>query len=286
MQIKEAIDLAVLRFKEVGINSPYIDSRLLLAYSITESLEYLLSRSDEKLSDSAFKKFLSYVERRLKLEPIAYIVGYKEFYSRKFEVNKHVLIPRTDTETLIDAVLSDPFYKSCSDDCAVQILELGVGSGCIIITLLLELQNAQAVACDISIEALSVADKNAKFHSVDNRLKLLNSHWFDNIGEHKFDLIISNPPYISKNKKDLVTQETLYYEPHLALFAEQDGLGHYVKIAKSAKQFLKKQGKLFLEIGFDQAESVTKIFISEGYVVDKIYKDLARHERIIAFTIK
>jgi release factor glutamine methyltransferase len=282
MQIRQALTHAVVKFKEANIQSSYLDARILLGHVLNQPIEYLLVRDNENLTNTDQENFFALIKRRLALEPIAYIVGYKEFYGRTFKVNEKVLIPRPDTEVLIDAVLS--FLPTYKDN--LRILDLGTGSGCIIISLLLEIAFASAIAIDISNDALSVARQNARIHQVDNRLKLIHSQWFENLNKQKFDIIVSNPPYISETDKDLISQETIDYEPAIALFAQRDGLNAYYSIATSAKNFLKQDGKLFIEIGFNQESIVSQIFTSHGYVVKQIYRDIAKHARVICISLE
>ncbi|HJD59961.1 MAG TPA: bifunctional peptide chain release factor N(5)-glutamine methyltransferase PrmC/tRNA (guanosine(46)-N7)-methyltransferase TrmB [Rickettsia endosymbiont of Omalisus fontisbellaquei] len=289
--IKQILSNATDKLNKISINSPQLEARILLQHVINKPIEYLLINLDEQLNQSEIEAFEKLLERRLKHEPIAYITGVKEFYSREFIVNKHVLIPRSDTEVLVDVVSQchsrvggnpekkqlDSVVKPRND----SILELGTGSGCIAISLLLELPNAKAIALDISLDAIEVAKSNALKHHVTDRIQIMHSDWFENIKDQKFDVIVSNPPYISYTEKPEMVLETLNHEPHLALFAEEDGLQAYRIIAENAKQFLKPTGKIILEIGFNQADKVSKIFLDYGYNIDNIYKDLQSHSRVI-----
>ncbi|MCC8398318.1 MAG: peptide chain release factor N(5)-glutamine methyltransferase [Rickettsia endosymbiont of Labidopullus appendiculatus] len=282
MNIKESLIYATSKLQAVGIKSANLESRILMQHATNKSIEYLLARSEEELTQQQQTIFDNLVNRRRSLEPIAYIVGYKEFYSYQFIINDKVLIPRQDTETIVDAILQDA-KKNYSFKTELTILELGTGSGCIAISLLLEMLNANininVTATDISNEAIAIARQNAIKHKVVDRLKIINSNWFENLAKQEFDIIVSNPPYISFDDSVYMSPETLQYEPHLALFAENNGLASYYIIAKEAKGFLKQNGKLFLEIGFNQATSVTEIFVSHGYTVLQVYKDLEGLDR-------
>ncbi len=306
LSIKESLIYATSKLQAVGIKSANLESRILIQHATDKSIEYLLARSEEELTQQQQTIFANLVNRRTLLEPIAYIVGYKEFYSYQFIINDKVLIPRQDTETLVDAILKDvianptsippalsrssvPCHSRVSgnldpcirrDDIRVElaILELGTGSGCIAVSLLLEMLNANinvnVTATDISNEAITIACQNAIKHKVIDRLTIINSNWFENLAKQEFDIIVSNPPYISFDDTVYMSPETLKYEPYSALFAENNGLASYYIIAKEAKRFLKQNGKLFLEIGFNQAVSVTEIFMNHGYTVLQVYKDL------------
>ncbi|WP_341751872.1 peptide chain release factor N(5)-glutamine methyltransferase [Candidatus Tisiphia endosymbiont of Piscicola geometra] len=279
MNIKESLIYAASKLQAVGIKSANLESRILMQHVTGKSIEYLLARSEEELTQQEQIIFEDLVNRRTLLEPIAYIVGYKEFYSYQFIINDKVLIPRQDTEIIVDAILSDIKINA-----ELTILELGIGSGCIAVSLLLEMPNSNVTATDISNEAIAIASQNAIKHKVSDRFKIINSNWFDNLEKQEFDIIVSNPPYISFDDTVYMSSEPLKYEPHLALFAEDNGLASYYIIAKEAKGFLKQNGKLFLEIGFNQLTAVTEIFISYGYTVKQVYKDLEARDRGILIT--
>ncbi|WP_342278508.1 peptide chain release factor N(5)-glutamine methyltransferase [Candidatus Tisiphia endosymbiont of Myopa tessellatipennis] len=274
MNIKELLIYATSKLQTVGIKSANLESRILMQHITGKSIEYLLARSEEGLTESEQIIFKNLVNRRILLEPIAYIIGYKEFYGYQFIIDNKVLIPRQDTEVLVDAILSD-----IKTNAELAILELGTGSGCIALSLLLEMPNSNVIATDISNEAIAIARQNAIKHKVSDRFKIINSNWFENLEKQKFDIIVSNPPYISFDDTIYMSPETLQYEPHLALFAEDNGLASYYIIAKEAKGFLKQNGKLFLEIGFNQLAAVTEIFVSYGYTVKQVYKDLEGRDR-------
>ncbi|WP_375331127.1 peptide chain release factor N(5)-glutamine methyltransferase [Candidatus Tisiphia endosymbiont of Oplodontha viridula] len=274
MNIKELLIYATSKLQTVGIKSANLESRILMQHVTGKSIEYLLARSEERLTEAKQIIFKNLVNRRILLEPIAYIIGYKEFYGYQFIIDNKVLIPRQDTEVLVDAILSD-----IKTNAELAILELGTGSGCIALSLLLEMPNSNVIATDISNEAIAIARQNAIKHKVSDRFKIINSNWFENLEKQKFDIIVSNPPYISFDDTIYMSPETLQYEPHLALFAEDNGLASYYIIAKEAKGFLKQNGKLFLEIGFNQLAAVTEIFVSYGYTVKQVYKDLEGRDR-------
>lgn len=279
MNIKESLIYAASKLQAVGTKSANLESRILMQHVTGKAIEYLLARSEETLTQQEQIIFEDLVNRRTLLEPIAYIVGYKEFYSYQFIVNDKVLIPRQDTEIIVDAILSD-----IKTNAELAILELGTGSGCIALSLLLEMPNSNVTATDISNEAIAIASQNAIKHKVSDRFKIINSNWFDNLEKQEFDIIVSNPPYISFDDTVYMSSETLKYEPHLALFAEDNGLASYYIIAKEAKGFLKQNGKLFLEIGFNQLAAVTEIFVSYGYTVKQVYKDLEGRDRGLLIT--
>jgi len=282
LSIKQALDNGTKILKNLSIESANLDSKILLLHTIDKTQEYLISRPDERLTDFEEAKFFTLIERRANLEPIAYIIGYKEFYGYNFYVNDKVLIPRPDTEVLVDAIIREVKESNITNP---LILELGIGSGCVSISLLLEIESANIIASEISLDAILVSNQNAQIHSVSNRLKIIHSNWFDNINEKKFDIIFSNPPYIPKSEAYLMGAETIRYEPHNALFMDNNEFNPYQYIAKDAKSFLKENGKLFLEVGFNQASSIIQIFESQDFVMDKIYKDFAGHKRVVSLKL-
>ncbi len=279
MKIGRLLQEASIKLKNAGIISYSMEARILLKVILGVSEEFLLLRSQEELGPVEIEAFEQFVARRLKLEPVAYILGFREFYGRDFEVSQDVLIPRPDSEILIEAILSDFYLQE-----ELQILELGVGSGCLIITLLLELKKASGVAVDISIDAIEIARKNATRFNMSN-VEFTQSDWFDNITqERKFDIIVANPPYIESDSLE-VAQETALYEPHLALFAADKGLEAYKEIAIKARSFLSVNGSIYLEIGYDQEEVVTDLFVAAGYLLHQKYTDLAGYVRCLHFKI-
>jgi len=216
------------------------------------------------------------VERRKALEPIAYIIGKKEFYGRDFKVTKDVLIPRPDSETLINVVLD------AAKDCTIRsILELGVGSGCLVLTLLLEIEKSKAMAVDVEQAVLEVARENAIALGVQDRCEFVLSNWFEGV-DGKYDIIISNPPYIEEYEKSIMAEETLKYEPSLALFG---GLEPYRVIASESHKFLTANGRIYVEIGVSQESQIAEIFHTNGYKVVGKYRDIEQRMRIIVFTL-
>lgn len=274
MNIKQALTYAASKFQNIDIISYHLDSRVLLKYITGNSLEYLLSDGEKELTTQQQNKLESCINRRLNFEPIAYIVGYKEFYGHEFIVDCNTLIPRGDTELLVDAALQQINSNS-------TILELGVGSGAVAISLLLERSNIYITATDISYEAINIVKANAKRFCVTDRIKIIQSNWFESLPVEKFDIIISNPPYIAIEEISHMSAETITHEPRLALFAEKDGLQSYYSITLSAQKFLKPNGKILVEVGFKQATAVSEIFSQEGYKVSQVYKDLAGYDRVL-----
>ena len=279
MLVKEALMWGILELED--FTSKQLESRILLANILKTTQEGLLIRYNEPISQEEEKTFYEHIKCRKALEPIAYIVGKKEFYGRDFIVNKHVLIPRPETELIIDRVVLE--YQKNFADKEVTILDLGTGSGAIAVTLATLIPQAKIVATDISDEALALAAENAKFNGVITQIQFIKSDWYSNLSNKKFNFIISNPPYISPDNKIYMSQETILHEPEHALFAVENGLINYRKIIFGLNNFLKNENKVFLEIGFNQAEDVINILKKYPLTEIVISKDLSGHNRVIEF---
>jgi release factor glutamine methyltransferase len=275
--IKSILDNITQSLFDAEIPIPRMEARILLAHYMNYSIEKLITNQDEKIEFS--EKILSLVNQRIAHKPLSYLLGYKEFYGRNFIVNENVLIPRPDTEILVSAVLNK--YQNNLD---LNILELGVGTGCIMISLLLELPNSRGLGVDISKEALYVAARNSDLYNCKERLTLIESDWYKNINpRNQYDLIISNPPYIKKSEISLMSKETLRYEPAIALYTEN--YDSYKKIAQHGKNYLNNEGEIYLEIGINQETEIIKIFIDNGYILKNQIFDLNRILRVLAFSI-
>ncbi len=272
MKIKEALLLAEVDLKKVEIESYKLDALLLLAYSLSVDKEKIIFNPDLEISDLQKNSFFALVKRRALFEPLSQIVGKREFYGRDFLVTKDVLDPRPDSESLIELVLEN-FVDKNKD---LELLEIGVGSGCLIVTLLAIFTQSKAVGLDVSCKALLVAQENALRHEVSSRLELLESDLFTLLEtKKKFDLIVSNPPYIPSFEIASLQPEVRLYEPLSALDGGSDGLDFYRKIAAKAKDFLKQDGKVVLEIGFGQENQVLDIFGENGFILIGSKKDLS-----------
>lgn len=255
------------------LNKTNIDAKILLMHVLKLQEEQFFLQRDFNTSPNKIALYLLLLKKRKKHIPVAKIVGFKEFYGLNFKTNFATLDPRPDSETLITAVI-----KNYAAQEPIKILELGVGTGCLIITLLTLFKNATGYGVDISEAALKVATENAKNHNVLSRLTLQKSNWFENLKETDFDIIISNPPYIAENYK---IEKDVSFDPPLALFAKNNGLSAYEEILSSAPKFLKENGKLFLELGFGQKEDVIKL--AKNFTYEKTYNDLNKIPRCIVF---
>ncbi|MFL2878802.1 MAG: peptide chain release factor N(5)-glutamine methyltransferase [Candidatus Pelagibacter sp.] len=276
--IQEELKRGSKFLKKNFINTYKIDSELLLGKVLNKGREYLFLNYKENLSDELIKKFESLLKRRKKKEPVAYILNCKEFWKNNFYVDQNVLIPRPDTEILVEEIM-----KLYGKQKKLSILDVGTGSGCIIISILKERQKFRATAIDISKKALNIAKYNAKMHHLNNRIKFYKSS-VDNFFKHKYDLIVSNPPYISKLKLKYLDKDILGFEPTLALEGGIDGFNVFSKIVKKSSMFLKIGGKLVLEIGFDQKFEMLKLLKKHNFFINKIVKDYGGRDRCVICT--
>ncbi len=261
--------------KKNFIETANIDAELLLSFSIKQSREKILLNLEKKLDYYDVRKYFELIERRKKKEPISQIIGKKTFWKYDFYVNKDVLTPRKETEFLIEEILK--LYKNYNK---IRVLDIGTGSGCIIISLMKEKIRWSGIAVDISELAIKVAKYNAKIQQVENRIKFIKSD-IDKFSSNKYDLIVSNPPYINKiryNNLDLGVKD---YEPKKALYGGVDGLRVIEKVVKKSSILLKNNGFLIMEIGLMQYNKTFKILKENGFYVKKIVKDYQRINRCV-----
>ena len=266
--------------KKNNISTAQLDSEILLSNIIKRSREDLIINQNDQIEEKNFLKFKYLINRRINGEPIAYLINKKDFWKSTFYVNKNVLIPRPDTEILIEEIL-----QTYSKAKSLFILDIGTGSGCIILTLLKERRNFKGIGIDISKKALNVAKFNAKIHHLENRVKFLKTS-VDNFFKGKYDLIVSNPPYINKSDFKYLERDIYEYEPFEALNGGNDGLLIIRRVIKRSSKLLKKNGKLVLEIGYDQRFKVENLLKNEEFYVNKVIKDLGNKNRCIVCTKK
>mgnify|MGYP001304558629 CR=1 FL=1 len=278
MNYQEILNHGSKILKLNDIKSFNLDSEILLSLTLNIDRSQLLLNLDKRLENKEKKNFYNLIERRSNNEPIAYISGYKDFWKSKFKVDKNVLIPRPDTETLIEQVL-----KELDIDSSKKILDIGTGSGCIIISILKERKKCSGVGIDISKKAVKLAKYNAKIQHIDNRIKFLNSD-IDNFCRDKYDLIISNPPYIKQLEINDLDKDIKNHEPKVALDGGIDGYCKIRLIIKKSSNLIKKKGKLFLEIGTNQTIETLKILNLNGFYKTRIVKDLSSKNRCIVST--
>lgn len=256
--------------------SPVLDARLLMQHVLDYNDVELVLNGTKPLNDKALRTYLSLVDRRLNSEPIAYIVGKKEFMGFDFKVGPSVLIPRPDTERLVETLLS-----LLDKDIDLRGFELGVGSGCISISLLKYMPRLRMWATDISSDAVDFARENAEFNGVDDRINVLNADAYDEACGGNFDFFVSNPPYIAELEYDELMPDVRLYEPRQALVAEKGGLGFYYRISRLAINLLKPKGIIALEIGMSQAAEVSEILIESGFDNIEIVKDYGDRDRVV-----
>jgi len=273
-QVENPLKWGISKLTQAGINSPSTDAVRLLEHCLGKRLSSLQNDELKTLHTEVLAQYFEYIGWRCKRKPVAKIIGEKEFWGRNFKVNEYVLDPRPDTETLIEEALKEDYQT---------ILDLGTGSGSILVTLLAEGNLSCGVGTDISMECLKVAQQNLKIHRVDTRAMLMNTSWFAGLIKGKFDLIISNPPYITESEYNQIDPEIGFYEPRIALCPSFDGLLAYRLIAQKINQFLKFEGKLILEIGYQQELIVKNIFNSTKLTFEKTLFDLDGRARGLVY---
>ena len=278
MNIDTAIKNASLDLKKKNIKSALLDSEILMSKVLKQDRSKIILNLNRQLNNKDYKLFRELIISRSKNKTIAYLIGKKSFWKYEFEINDKVLIPRPDTELIIEQVLK--IYKNKHN---INFLEIGVGSGCIILTILKEKKFFLGKGVDLSEDSIKICEKNANKLNVSNRLKLFKSD-IDNFNLGKYDLIVSNPPYIKKFDLKNLDKDILNYEPKLALDGGLDGLSEIRKVIKTSSELIKLNGKLILEIAHDQKKMVKKILNDYGFYINKVAKDLANNNRCIEST--
>ena len=274
MKILETIKFGSKLLRKREICSHILDSEILLSNVLNKSREKILVNLDQKLNSRNILKFKKYIRRRSKNEPVAYILGEKEFWSKKFIVNKDTLIPRPETELLVEKLVK--LFKGKK----ISILDIGTGSGCIILSLLSNLEKSVGLGVDVSNKAILIANKNAKRHELSNRVKFLNKS-FESIFSKKFDLIVSNPPYIERKNIKNLSEDIKRFEPIMALDGGNDGLDLIKKVIYKSKRILKIKGTLALEIGNEQIKKVSKILVDNNFRIIHVIKDYKNNVRCV-----
>ena len=278
MNIENTLNHGINILKANNIPNPHLDSEILLCESIDKDKKHIILNSKEILNNKQLDDFNSFIERRKNGEPIAYLINKKEFWNDEFYVNKNVLIPRPDTELIIEQVL-----KIYSKQSQLQVLDIGTGSGCILLSILKERPNFYGKGIDISKKSINISKLNAKKLKLNNRVKFYNSD-VDNFKIGKYDLIVSNPPYIELLSLKYLERDVVNFEPKLALSGGFDGFSKIRKVVSKASKLIKTNGKFILEIGFNQKNRVKKILKKEGFYVNKALKDYGNNDRCIIST--
>ena len=278
MNIKNILGEGKSILQKNKISNPQLDCEILLSSSIERNKEYIILNPKENLNPEQLEKFKGLIERRKKSEPVAHLINKKEFWKDEFFVNKDVLIPRPDTELIIEQVL-----KIYSKSMQIQVLDIGTGSGCILLSIIKERPNFYGTGIDISKKSINVSKFNAKQLNLLNRVKFFHSS-VDNFNIGKYDLIISNPPYIELLNLKYLEKNVVNFEPKLALSGGLDGFSKIRKVINKTGTLIKKNGKFILEIGFNQKNKVKEILKEEGFYVNKAIKDYGYNDRCIIST--
>ena len=278
MNITSAIISGSRILRNKFIPSHQLDSEILMAKTIKKDRNYILLNSDSVLNKNELNYFFRLIEQRSLGSPVAYLTNKKFFWNSEFFVTNDTLIPRPDTELIIENVLNSTKQKN-----KINILDIGIGSGCILLSILKERKNFYGTGIDISKKCINISKINAVNLKVNSRLKLFKSD-VDKFNLGKYDLIVSNPPYIKTFDLKYLERDVAEFEPRLALDGGLDGLSEIRKVIKKSSELIKKNGKFILEIGFDQKNKVINLLKQNGLFINSIQKDLANNDRCIVST--
>ena len=273
MKISDVLKDTAQRLKKAGIETANLDARLLLCEYLQKDKIYLIINSDEDISTD--EKFEQLVSRRENYEPMQYILGEAEFYGLDFKVNENVLIPRPDTEILVEQIIDFVGNDFCT------VLDIGTGSGCIPVSVAVNCENVKAYSVDISHEAIKIAKENAVLNGVENKVDFLNIDILRDFPDFKVDCIVSNPPYIEENVIPTLMNDVKNFEPYIALSGGADGLVFYRRISEKGYEILKSGGMIAFEVGYNQSKAVANILENDGYVNIRIANDLAGIGRVV-----
>ena len=280
-QLKLLLDKSVQYLEKNDIEEGKLIAEIVFSHVLNIDRMMLFTKYRDDVEDEEIEKIRYFIQKigREKF-PVQYLLNEQEFYGRKFYVDKGVLIPRQDTEILVEKMIDTLKDKVLKNEIHPKILDIGVGSGIIGITAALEIESSYVLGVDISDKALETAQKNKEILKVSN-IKFLKSDLFENVEFREFDMIVSNPPYISLNEVGIMSDDTLLHEPSEALFAENDGLYFYYEICQKASDYLADFGYLLFEIGYKQGKNVAKIMASSGFKNIEVVKDLAGLDRVV-----
>ena len=278
MNIQNAIEKANQLLKKNNIKSAMLDSEILMSKVIKKDRKYVILNLDKKLKRKDLLKFENLVINRSSGKPIAYLIGEKDFWKYNFVVNEKTLIPRPDTEIIIENILKLTKLKS-----RLNILDIGIGSGCVLLSVLKEKKDFHGTGIDISKNCIDISKINALKLNLSNRVKFFKSD-VDYFFYGKYDLIISNPPYIKKLDLKNLDKDIINFEPKIALDGGLDGISEIRKVINRSSDLIKRNGKLVLEIAFDQKHKVKKLLKNKGFYINKIIKDYAKNDRCIIST--
>ena len=275
MKLSKVITEGANILKKNNIPSFFLDSEILIGKVLDKKREFIILNQNLEIQKNDYLKFISLIQKRGSHIPLAYLTKSKDFWKSEFYVDKRVLIPRPDTEIIIDEILSIFKVKKINN-----FLEIGVGSGCIVLSILDEIKHLKATGIDISQKALEVCKINSKKMGLNSRLKLYKTD-IDKFNIGKYDLIVSNPPYICRSDLNNLMKDVIGYEPKNALNGGNDGVFEIRKVIKKSSKLLKKNGKLVLEIGHNQKDRVINMLNNNGFFIQKVIKDLGQNNRCI-----
>ena len=278
MNINLAINEGLKILKSKFIPNPLLDAEILMAKTINKDRNYILLNSSSPINKNYLNNFFKLIKQRSLGNPVAYLTKKKSFWNSEFFITKDILIPRPDTELVVENILRLTKQKS-----KINILDIGVGSGCIIVSILKERENFRGTGIDLSKKCLIISKKNAIAQKVSSRLKLYKSN-VDKFNLGKYDLIVSNPPYIKTKNIKYLDRDVANFEPRIALDGGLDGLSEIRKVIKKSSELIKKNGKFILEIGFDQKNKVINLLKKESFYINTTKKDLSNNDRCIIST--
>ena len=279
MNFRNALNQASrILIKNEIIKSTLLDSEILMCKAINRNREFIISNLNNKIDKNSLKYFKDLVLQRACGKPISYITGTKNFWKFQFQINNNVLIPRPDTEIIIEEVI-----KITKNKKKLRVLDIGVGSGCILLSILKERKNFSGIGIDLSKKCIDLSRLNAFKLQLGNRVKFFKSD-IDNFNNGQYDLIVSNPPYINQFDLKKLDKDVKNFEPKLALDGGLDGLSVIRKVINKSSDLIKLNGMLILEIGFNQKNKVKKILTNKGFYINKVVKDYANNDRCIIST--
>ena len=278
MNINLAINLGSKILRDKFIPNSQLDSEILMAKIINKDRNYILLNSEYPINKDDLNNFYKLIKKRSKGKPVAYLTKKKFFWNSEFFITDEVLIPRPDTELIVENVLKLTKQKN-----KMNVLEIGIGSGCILLSILKERENFYGTGVDISKKCINISKMNANNLKVSSRLKLYQTN-VDKFNLGKYDLIVSNPPYIKRCKLKYLERDVVKFEPILALDGGLDGLSEIRKVIKKSSELIKKNGKFILEIGFDQKNEVINLLKRKGFYINSAQKDLGDNNRCIVST--
>ena len=278
MNIQSAITEGANILKDKYINTAQLDAEILMEKVIGKDKKYIILNSEEKLNFERLRFFKTLIKERSNRKPIAYLINKKFFWKYEFLVTEDILIPRPDTELLIELALKITRNKN-----RINILDIGIGSGCILLSILKEKKNFSGTGIDISKNCINISKINANKLKVTDRTKFYKSD-VDKFDLGKYDLIVSNPPYVNKSDIKYLERDVANFEPKLALDGGLDGLSEIRKVVRKSSELIKKNGRLILEIGFNQKDKIINLLREKGFYINSISKDLAKNDRCIVST--